>query len=227
MKLRIARTGALTGLLAALAVVAPALARPASGGPAQCPPPGSSAQPPQPDQLGHPLNYVLAENCQSGTERLMSHLQVTTSSNQNDQPTNLAYAYSHGCASGCESIAVAYQVVLVDQQNSSQSPQNAAVAINDSCTGCATFAYADQYAVDVPPGTHLSDHARQELDQIEQQAKQDIRSGESFSDLDSQLKDLAAQLKQDVDNDLAHQNVTPHDKRQSQGTNEHGQPQAP
>ncbi len=222
MKFRIAGAGGLTGLLAALLLAAPAQARPADQ--AQCPPSGSSAQPPQPNQLGRPLNYVLAENCQSGTQQLKSHLQLVTSDDQSDQPTNLAYAYSHDCASGCESIAVAYQVVLVDQQNSSQSPQNAAVAINNNCTGCATFAYADQYAVDVPPGTRLSPGARHELEQIAQQANQDIRAGLAFSDLSSKLDDLAAQLKQDVDNDLAQRSVTTHDKHQSQTTTEHGQP---
>jgi putative peptide zinc metalloprotease protein len=152
---------------------------------------------------------------------------VARADGQRDQPTNLAYAYSHDCASGCESIAVAYQVVLVNNNSSSQAPQNAAVAINDNCSGCATFGYADQYAVDVPPGTHLSPRARSQLGQIAQQANQDIRAGMPFSELDSDLKSLAGQLQQDVDNDLAQQNVPAHHPHDSQTTTEHGAPGSP
>ena len=208
----------LAALVAALLFSSPAPADPG------CPPAGSSATPPSPDQLGHPLNYVLVTNCQPGAHQIDSRLQVRDAYGQHDQPTNLAYAYSNSCGTGCESVAVAYQVALVDENNTNQSPQNAAVAINDSCDGCATFAYADQYAVDVPPGTQLSPAVRRQLAQIGQEASQDAHADLPFSDLDSKLRALADQVKQVVDNGLQQENVAEHHPRQHQEERQTGRP---
>ncbi len=172
-----------------------------------CPQSSGTAGPPPAAQLGRPLNEVALENCQSGTEQIESKLRLARASGQQAQPTNLAYAYSHDCATGCTTIAVAYQVVLVDKDSPTQSPQNAAVAINQNCTGCRTFAFADQYAVDVPSGTRLPPATRRQIASIRRQADADVNAGLSFPDLDAQLKALATQLHQDVLDGLANQNV--------------------
>jgi hypothetical protein len=222
---RLACTAVLTTLLIGTAFISAAPADQAGGGSCQQSQPGNP--PPGQDQLGHPLNYVVLENCQPGSQLIQSQLQVVRSSGSREQPTNLAYAYSYGCSPGCETIAVAYQVVLVDEKDQSQSPQNGAVAINDSCTGCATFAYADQYAVDVPPGTHLSPEARRQIDQIRAEADQDVHANLSFADLDARLKELASELKSDVDNGLEQPNPAADHRHASQDTREQGSPPAP
>ena len=189
-----------------------------------CPQSSSGTTPPTPDQLGRPLNYVLVENCQAGAKQLESHFQVRTAFGQNDQPTNLAYAYSHDCSSPCESVAVAYQVVLVDETNSNQSPQNGALAINQSCDGCATFAYADQYAVDVAKGTTLTQSARHQLAQIAREVNQDIHADLAFADLDGRLRALAVQVKDIVDDGLQRQHVNERHRHDHQDENQVGQP---
>lgn len=171
-----------------------------ASGPGPCP--QGTSGPPPPSQLGQPLTEVVSQNCQSGTEVIGSKVQVVNASGQSSQPTDLAWAQSASCATGCTSIAAAFQVVLVDMNNQTQSPQNAAVAQNQSCTGCGAFAFADQYAVDVAPGTKLTDTARHEIDSIRHQVSVDVNANLPFDQLDAKLQDLAGQLHQDVLNGL-------------------------
>ena len=187
-----------------------------------CPHSQSSNPPPTPSQLGHPLNYVLAENCTASSQDIESKVAVVHANGRSDQATNLAYAYSYNCNPGCETIAVAYQVVLNSANSPDQSPQNAAVAVNDTCDGCATFAYADQYALDVPPGTHLSGSTRQAIAQIRQQVTQDVNAGMSFPDLDASLRALATQLQDAVNNGLEDQGVHGTHRHDTQTTKQPG-----
>lgn len=207
-------------VVASAAAVSPA---PAQTGGAGCPQPSSSTSPPPPGQLGHPLTEVALENCQSGTQQLGSRVQVVHAGGQDAQPTNLAWAYSHDCASGCTTIAVAYQVALVRQDSPTQQPQNAAVAINQNCDSCRTFAYADQYAVDVPNGTNLTGATRREIDSIRQQAQQDVQANLPLTELDARLHDLAGQLHQDVLDGLAQEHVKQPPHHDVQHTQSSGQ----
>jgi putative peptide zinc metalloprotease protein len=56
--------------------------------------------------------------------------------------TNEAYALAH--CSGCASVAVAFQVVLVLGQADVVIPQNLAAAVNYGCVQCVTYALAQQ-----------------------------------------------------------------------------------
>jgi hypothetical protein len=184
---------------------------------------GQSTSPP-----AHPLNQVVIENCQGGTKEARSRLQVGAVDTSNAQPTNVAIAYSHDCASSCQSIAAAFQVVLVEQGARVQAPQNAAVAVNQNCTGCGAFAYAHQYALDVPEGTTLWAATRRQIAQIRRQAAADVRSADvhtyaGASDLDTKLKALASQLEADVNAGLRNEHVHATHRHSSQHTKESGQ----
>ncbi len=57
---------------------------------------------------------------------------------------NLAYSHSFNCT-GCRTVTAAVQAVIVEGSPNTIAPQNAAVAINENCSHCQTFAYAHQY----------------------------------------------------------------------------------
>ncbi len=73
---------------------------------------------------------------------------------------NEAHAYAN--CTGCETGAVAFQVVLIVGQTDEIAPLNAAVAANYQCRDCKTYAFADQVVITVaePP----SAAARQKLE---------------------------------------------------------------
>lgn len=62
-------------------------------------------------------------------------------------PVNFAYAQA-SCAD-CRTLAVALQINLYERGAPKVTPQNAAVAVNVRCSGCATGAYAAQYVIPV------------------------------------------------------------------------------
>jgi putative peptide zinc metalloprotease protein len=183
----------------------------------------STGQPPPiPQPQGHPLNNNTVQNCQDGTIKASSKLQTASAGGNDANPVNYAYAYAHDCPTGCEAIAAAFQVVLVNQGASTQTPENVAQAINYNCNGCGVFAYAYQYAVDVPKGAHLSPAAEEKIADIRRQADADVKANLSFSALDAKLRDLAAQLQSTVDQDLQNHNIRETDRDPRQHVKESG-----
>jgi putative peptide zinc metalloprotease protein len=136
---------------------------------------------------------------------------------------NFAYAYAHDCNTGCQAVAVSFQVVLQDKNAKSQAPQNVALAINYQCHACGVFAYADQYVVDVPRGTRLPSMTRHQLDAIRRQADSDVRAQLPFSELDGRLHALATELATDVDAGLQNARVPEMHERSNEHHRQAGQ----
>jgi hypothetical protein len=104
--------------------------------------------------------------------------------------TNIAYARSFDCT-GCRTVAVAVQVVVVEGTPSNYQPQNGAVAVNDTCVSCQTFAYAHQYVIQTTHEVHWQKGYSQQLWSFQQQFSQVAHSGEDFATMSSQLDQLS------------------------------------
>jgi hypothetical protein len=180
-----------------------------------------------PQPQGHPLNNNTVENCSDGTIKSRSKLQVGRASGKQADPVNFAYAYAHDCSTGCQAVAAAFQVALIPEGTSTQAPQNVALAINYNCQHCGVFAYAYQYAVDVPAGTRLSRATLRQIAAIRREAAADVNANLTFVALDGKLRALAGELRTDVDNGLQKQHLTEKHKRSSQHLNEVGHHYAP
>ena len=126
--------------------------------------------------------------------------------------TNLARAYAHDCT-GCRSVAVSIQAVFATGHPHTVTPHNFAVAVNENCTGCVSFAYAYQYVVTTDGPVRLTDAGRQQLGDLREQFAEAAHSDMAPADLDARLKDLSAQFKNVVDNEL-----------QAAGEDGHGSP---
>ncbi len=121
--------------------------------------------------------------------------------------TNLAYATGSNCT-GCRTVAVAVQVVVVEGTPSNYQPQNAAVAVNDHCTSCQTFAYAHQYVIQVTqePNGENAESASSALWRIQSQISQVAHSNVDFATMSSQLDQLSLQFYNTVYQALQNQN---------------------
>ncbi|MGZ4699232.1 MAG: hypothetical protein ACXVYY_17745 [Oryzihumus sp.] len=84
-----------------------------------------------------------------------------------DSVTNRNEAYAFASCSGCRTVAVAFQVVLVVGDANVAIPQNLSGAVNYSCARCVTYALAQQLVLTVPGD--LSPAARQRLESLWQQ----------------------------------------------------------
>jgi len=182
-----------------------------------------SAPPPTiPHPTGHPLNDNTVENCTAGTAKARSQLQAASVRGVNADPVNFAYAYAHDCSSGCQAVAVSYQVVLEDHQAQTQTPENVALAVNYRCDHCGVFAYAYQYVVGVPGGTRLSATTRRAIAMIRRDAAAAVKADLSFPVLDTKLRDLAGQLRAAVDDGLQRQHTAVTRKRSTEHLRQSG-----
>lgn len=64
--------------------------------------------------------------------------------------TNSNEAYAFASCSGCKTVAVAFQVVLITGDAHVAIPQNVSGAVNYSCAQCVTYALAQQFVLTLP-----------------------------------------------------------------------------
>jgi hypothetical protein len=102
-------------------------------------------------RTGNGHNEVVVHNCTDDRLRVRAAIQLNTIPGHVVTPLNEAFAES-SCVH-CQTLAVALQIDLYSAERATDvEPQNFAVAINSSCTGCITVARAIQYVqgVDEP-----------------------------------------------------------------------------
>ncbi|WP_018681222.1 hypothetical protein [Actinokineospora enzanensis] len=106
-------------------------------------------------------NRAFAWNTTDGTVRYEVAFALVWVTDGDADNRNEAYALANCRA--CASVAIAFQVVVVIG-HADVVPENVAVAVNSSCTGCLTFALASQLVVTLPDVP--SEQVRAELERI-------------------------------------------------------------
>ena len=95
-------------------------------------------------RTGNGTNAAIVHNCTDNRLRVRAAIQLDTIPGHTVDPLNEAYAES--TCNGCRTLAVALQIALYSSKQADDiQPQNYAVAVNTSCTGCITIADAIQY----------------------------------------------------------------------------------
>ena len=93
-------------------------------------------------------NQALAVNTQDGSTVYDVAFALVWANGDRVVNTNEAYAFAS--CTGCRTVAVAFQIVLVLGQANLVVPQNLAGAVNYSCVECVTYALATQLVVTLP-----------------------------------------------------------------------------
>ncbi|MDQ1598678.1 MAG: putative peptide zinc metalloprotease protein, partial [Actinomycetota bacterium] len=96
----------------------------------------------RPEPPGDGDNQALAVNTTDGSIRYDVAFALVWADDGTVLNTNEAYALAR--CSGCASVAIAFQVVLVLGQADVVVPQNLAAAVNYACVECITYALAQQ-----------------------------------------------------------------------------------
>jgi hypothetical protein len=158
------------------------------------------------DASGGANNVVLAQTTTDGSWLARASTQIVSFGGDTLASANIASATASDCT-GCHSSAVAVQVVLVTGSPSTFVPANVASAANGACDACGSYAYAWQYVVEASGPVHLSSAALAQIADLRQRIADVAGSIEptdvdSDQQLDSELNDLTAQLKQVVDDGI-------------------------
>jgi putative peptide zinc metalloprotease protein len=95
---------------------------------------------------------------------------------------------------------------VIDTNNVTNfQPQNVAIAYNNQCTSCLTFAYANQYVIQVDHPVWLSHDGPEQASEIQEQINGGAASSEDFGTMSSQLDQLSQELYNLVFNDTQQQ----------------------
>ncbi len=103
---------------------------------------------------------------------------------------NVALAYSS--CERCRSVAIAIQIVLASGSPSTVTPQNVAVAVNENCTACETFATAYQFVITGGTELEFTKEGKKELKRI-------VREIRRLNDPDLSLEEIRTRLTALID----------------------------
>jgi hypothetical protein len=151
---------------------------------------------------GGPNHVVQVENDVNQTMRARGGLKVGRTDSDAVTSENIAWARAHDCTEGCEARAAALQAVIVVGKPSYYSPKNFAVAFNENCTGCGSFAYAYQYVVQTDRRVWLSDRARDDIAELREEARDDVRADLPYAQIDANLADVALRFRAVIDREV-------------------------
>lgn len=107
------------------------------------------------DFTGPRNNIVEVVNETNNAMIFRGKIQVNTINGGTVDPGNLAAAYSS--CTGCNSLAVALQLNLVEGSPDTVAPENVAVALNEDCTKCYSWADAYQSTISVDDAEDIAE----------------------------------------------------------------------
>src|SRR5919199_2082087 len=145
----------------------------------------------------HHQNVALAVNTQDGTTVFDIAFQVRRVTADAVDVANAAVAVA-SCTS-CTTVAIAMQAVLVFGQPQVFTPTNLAIALNQACTDCQTFAAAYQDIVQLAAPARLSAAGRRRLAAVRRTLQDLERSGLTLTEIQQRVD----QLHQEVASVLA------------------------
>ncbi len=137
-------------------------------------------------------NIVSVQNVKTGS--LLANAKTSLAHDAGPTVANDNEAYAHASCTDCRTVAVAVQVVLVEGATTDFRPTNVALALNENCLRCATFAFARQEVL--TPGRHveIGKTAESQIESIQSQIRGVAVSSEPFDQMTADLDSLTEQL---------------------------------
>jgi hypothetical protein len=158
-----------------------------------------------------PDQVVWAKTTGTNASDLLSGVQLGSFHGDALRSANVARADSTDCTD-CRTVAVAIQGVVVKGSPHTATPTNAALAINQNCLRCTTYAYAYQYIVTTETRARLSRRARRQVAALREEVATVARSDLSPEALDARLTALSADFRAAIDTDLRRQDEDVEDR---------------
>jgi putative peptide zinc metalloprotease protein len=163
---------------------------------------GTSTGAPSKTDLGlsPDANAAIAYNTKDGSSLFQFAFAIRHVMNGIVDQQNAAVAYSR--CNSCQTTAIAIEIVLVHGPTKNMSPQNAAIAVNESCTLCDTFASAYQFVIGVDGPVRLTRQGLRELWQIRREILGWGKDGVTNDTIKARLPILMARVKVILDTQL-------------------------
>lgn len=137
-------------------------------------------------------NIVKVVNRDDGDTRVRARTAVPEVGGPTVDSTNFASAYAS--CTDCRTVAVAVQVVVVEGEVTDFQPANAAVAVNEGCVRCQTFAYARQEVLSPGTPVRIGRDAAYAIRNLQYRIQSVAQSDEDFAQMTADLDGLTEQL---------------------------------
>ncbi|MGH2683136.1 MAG: hypothetical protein ACRDIX_07875 [Actinomycetota bacterium] len=190
-------TRAVAGSLLAAALFAGTVSRSALAQETEEPPGGGSGGD----------NVAVAINTKDGFDLFRLAFKITRATGEVVDASNAAVAFS-SCTE-CQTIAIAFQVVLIFSDPSVITTENVAIAINYLCELCESLAYAYQFVFSTGGPVRFTPEGHRALAQLRKELHDLRRSDLTLEELVAELRELAARLEQIIRTELVAAGPTP------------------
>ena len=137
-------------------------------------------------------NAAVAINTKDGSDVIRLAFNIHRTMNDSVDSGNAAVAFAS--CTDCTTIAVAIQVVFIMSDASVIAPENVAIAINQECTACNTFASAYQFVITTDGPVHFTDEGYKLLADLKKRIRDLLEAGLPLDQLDAQLDALMDEL---------------------------------
>jgi putative peptide zinc metalloprotease protein len=137
-------------------------------------------------------NAAVAINTKDGSDVIRLAFNIHRTMSDTVDSGNAAVAFAS--CTDCTTIAVAIQVVFIMSDASVIAPENVAIAINQECTACNTFASAYQFVITTDGPVHFTAEGYKLLADLKKRIRDLLEAGLPLDQLDAQLDALMDEL---------------------------------
>lgn len=145
-------------------------------------------------------NAAIAVNTKDGTTVFKVAFAIRHVMSDVVTETNAAVAYNS--CTDCASVAIAFEIVLVESNASVISPTNVAIAINENCTTCVAVAEAYQFVLSTGGAVHFDAEGNRILAEVRRKLRALRKEDLTIDQLQALLDDMSAQIADVLTNHL-------------------------
>ena len=145
-------------------------------------------------------NTAIAINTKDGTEIFRLAFKIVRANQDIIDQSNAAVAFN-SCEE-CQSIAVAFQIVLIFSDPEVVSSENLALAMNFECDACVAFASAYQWLLTTGGPVHFTPEGNARLAELRQQLHELLKSDLTLEELIAELERIQAEIQHILDEEL-------------------------
>jgi putative peptide zinc metalloprotease protein len=145
-------------------------------------------------------NAAIAVNTKDGTTVFKVAFAIRHVMSDVVSQTNAAVAYNS--CTDCASVAIAFEIVLVESDASVISPTNIAIAFNESCTTCVAVAEAYQFVLGTGGIVHFDAEGNRILAALRRRLHALRKEDLTIEQLQAILDDMSAQIADVLANHL-------------------------
>lgn len=133
-------------------------------------------------------NTAIAINTKDGTDIFKLAFKIARVNQDVVDQSNAAVAFNS--CQDCQSIAVAFQIVLIFSDPAVVESQNLALALNENCDACVAFASAYQWLLTTDGPVHLTAEGDQRIAQLRKRLRELLKSDLTIEQLQAELDQI-------------------------------------